>query len=59
MPDRVIDEAGRDMIAERTLEQNKKYVLLKALLLSTSTLSGGAFGNDILRINQAAYEALE
>ena len=36
----VIDEAGRDMIAERTLEQNEKYVLLKALLLSTSTLNG-------------------
>ena len=53
----VIDEAGRDMVAEMTLEQNEKYVILKALLLSKWTLNGGEF--DILRLSQAAYEALE
>ena len=55
----VINEARMDMIAERTLNQNQKYVLIKALLLSTSTLNGGGFGNDILRLNQDAYDALD
>ena len=55
----VINEARMDMIAERTLNQDQKHVLIKALLLSTSTLNGGGFSNDILRLSQDAYEALE
>ena len=55
----VIDGSGRDMIAERILDKNEKYVILKTLLLSTSTLNGGEFSNDILRLSQDAYDALE
>ena len=53
------NEDRMEMIAERTLNQDQKHLLIKALLLSTSTLNGGGFSNDILRLSQDAYEALE
>ena len=53
------NEDQMEMIAERTLNQDQKHLLIKALLLSTSTQNGGGFSNDILRLNQDAYAALE
>ena len=54
------NEDQMEMIAERILNQDQKHLLIKALLLSTSTQNGGGgFSNDILRLNQEAYAALE